>query len=262
MSIAQGMKNIAEDIEISSGERMSWLADFIKDTHQTMGRIHRENTEAAEAVAKLLAHFRGDHKAMAKALDAFLDKSESTRMADFKGMLSSIQSRQKGREKEVALLIKRFEDELSEMTTKTKALLSQSESKRLAEFKRTLAAIKSRQRAREEETADLLAAFQKDIGESRRHWENLAKIMAAKRAGKRVPLAQVPKKVKEAAKEAFGWGELKVKALPLIEESPQGINLRQLSSKLKVHYIRLARPIKELLDEGKVIKKGSLYFPA
>lgn len=249
MPIAQDMKKITEDIEVSYGERMSWLADLTKGTHQMMSR------------------FRNDHQALAKALGAFLDESESTRMARFKEMLSSIQTRQGEREEEVASLIKKFEDELEEMAAGLKALLSKSESKRSEEFKSMLSAIKSRQKAREEEIARLLSEYHKDIKEARAHWQNLAKIMASKRVGKRVPItevpkeAEVPKRVEEAAERAFTEGELKVKALALVEESPKGISLRQLGSKLRTPYIRLAKPIRELMDERKVVKRDSLYFP-
>lgn len=249
MPIANDMKNIAEGIEVSYGERMSWLADATKDTHQMMTRIGRENKEAAGAVAKLLA------------------KGESTRIAEFKGMLVDIQSRQRAREEEVTEMIKKFENELEEMSTELKDFLSQSEFKRLEEFKSMLADIKSKQRVREEEVAELLAAFQKDINEARTHWQNLAKIMASKRTGKRVPIAEVPKeaevpkRVEEVAEEAFTEGELKMKALGLIRENSNGISLVQLGGRLKTPYVRLGRPIRELQDEGKVVKRDSLYFP-
>lgn len=257
MPIAQDMKNITEEIEISYGERMSWLADVIKDSHQItkeggqmIDRIHKENRQAAAAVAKLLALFRGDHKAMAEALGDFLNESESTRMVDFKELLSAIQTRQREREKEVAVL------------------MSQSESKRWAEFKSMLAAIKSKQRAREEEVAELLSALQKDTSEARTHWQNMAKIMASKRTGKRVSItevpkkAHVPKKVEKAAEEAFGEGDLKARTWTTIEANPQGISLRQIGEELKVPYIRLAKSIKELVRESKIAKRDSKYFPA
>jgi len=249
MTIANDMKNIAEGIEVSYGERMSWLADATRDTHQMMTRIGRENKEAADAVAKLLA------------------KSESTRIAEFKGMLADIQSHQRAREEEVTEMIKKFENELEEMSTELKDFLSQSEFKRLEEFKSMLADIKSKQRVRKEEVTELLAAFQKDINEARTHWQNLAKIMASKRTGKRVPIAEVPKeaevpkKVEEAAEEAFTEGELKMKALSLIRENSNGISLAQLGRELGIAYVRLGRPIRELQDEGKVVKRDSLYFP-
>lgn len=261
MPIAQDMKNITEEIEISYGERMSWLADLMKDTHQMMTRIGRENREAADAVAKLLAHFRGDHKAMAKALGAFLDESESTRIAEFKEMLADIQSRQREREEEVAEMMGRFAKEIKEMASQLKEFLSESESQRLTEFRAFFSDVQRR-------TQEILTATREDIKEAHVHWQNLAKIMASKRTGKRVPIAEVPEKVKvpkrveEAAEEAFGEGELKNKGLALIEENPNGISLVQLGRELRIPYIRLAKPIRDLVAEGKVVKKDSLYFPA
>lgn len=256
MPIAQDMKKLTEDIEVSYGERMTWLANATKDTHQMMNE------------------FRNDHKAMAKALDSFLDGSESTRISNFKGLLSAIRNRQRGREEEVASLLKKFDDELSEMATRLKALLSKSEERRskseerrVEEFKNMLTSIKNQQRAREEVVAELLDAFQKDVKEARTHWQNLAKIMASKRTGKRVPVAEVPKeaevpkRVEEAAEEAFLGGELKAKALAAISDSPKGITLSQLGARLQTAYIRLAKPISELVNEGKVIKRDSLYYP-
>lgn len=261
MTIANDMKNIAEGIEVSYGERMSWLADATKDTHQMMTRIGRENKEAADAVAKLLVHFRGDHKAMAEALGAFLNESESTRIAEFKGMLADIQSRQREREEEVAELMDRFVKEIKEMASQLKGFLSESESQRLTEFRAFFSDVQRR-------TQEILTATREDLKEARNHWQNLAKIMASKRTGKRVPIAEVPKeaevpkKVEEAAEEAFTEGELKMKALSLIRENSNGISLAQLGRELGIAYVRLGRPIRELQDEGKVVKRDSLYFPA
>jgi len=261
MPIASDMKNIVEGIEVSYGERMSWLADATKDTHQMMTRIGRENKEAADAVAKLLALFRGDHKAMAEALGAFLNESESTRIAEFKGMLADIQSRQREREEETAELMDGFAKEIKEMASQLKGFLSESESQRLTEFRAFFSDVQRR-------TAEILTATREDLKEARNHWQNLAKIMASKRTGKRVPITEVPKeaevskKVEEAAEEAFTEGELKMKALSLIGENSNGISLVQLGGMLKTPYVRLGRPIRELQDEGKVVKRDSLYFPA
>lgn len=242
MSVAQEMKNLTEDIAVSYGERMSWLSGLEKDSHQMIDRIGK------------------DHKVMAKDLGEFLADSESTRLSNFKGMLSAIRARQRGREEEVASLLKRFEDELSAMAAELQAFLGKSEKRRLEEFKQMLSDIQNKQRAREKEVAELLGAFQKDISEAQTHWQNLAKIMASKRGGKKVPRAEVPKRVEEAAEKAFAEGELKVRALALIEEKPGGISLEQLSKKLGVLRIRLARPVGELREEGKVVKRDNFYF--
>lgn len=250
MPIAQEMKNITEEIAVSYGERMSCLSGLEKETHQLM-----------ECFAK-------DRKVMAKDLTAFLKNGESARISSFKEMMSDIQAGEEERKKEVASLLSRLEDELSAMAAELQAFLGKSEKRRLEEFKQLLSDIQSKQRAREKEVAELLQAFQKDMSEAQDAWQNLAKIMASKRTGKRVPIAEVPKeaevpkRVEEAAEKAFAEGELKVKALDLIKESPEGIGLEKLGGKLGVSRIRLARPVNELLGEGKIIKREGLYFLA
>lgn len=249
MPIAQEMKNLAEDIEASYGERLTTLQHLIAETRQMQRR------------------FRDEHKEMAQALGSFLDNSESTRITEFKEMLRSIQSRQGAREEEVAEMIKKFEDELAQMASQLKEFLSDSEATRLEDFKSTLATIRSRQREREEETVELLGSYQRDLAEARGYWQNLAKIMASKRTGRKVPITEVPKeaevspRVEEEAEKAFTQGELKARALDIITESPEGISLRQLGEKLRVPYVRLARPVSDLANEGKVAKRDSLYYP-
>lgn len=251
MPIAQEMKNLTEDIAVSYGERMSFLGGLEKDTHQMIDRFGKER------------------KTMAKDLSAFLGNSESTRISNFKGTMSEIEVRLSAiragegeRRKEVASLLNRLEDELSAMAAELQAFLGKSEKRRLEEFRQMLSDIKAKQRAREKEVAELLDASRKDIGEARAAWQNLAKILVSKRGGKKAPIAEVPKRVEEAAERAFAEGELKVKALALVEERPEGISLEKLGKKLGVSRIRLARPINELQGEGKVIKRDKLYLPA
>lgn len=251
MPIAQEMKNLTEEIAVSYGERMSFLGGLEKDTHQMIDRFGKER------------------KTTAKDLATFLNNSESTRISNFKGLMSDIEARLSAiragegeRRKEVASLLNRLEDELSAMAAELDAFLGKSEKRRLEEFRQMLSDIQSRQRAREKEVAELLNASRKDISEAKTAWQNLAKILASKRGGKKAPLAEVPKRVEEAAEKAFEEGELKVKALDIIEESPEGIGLEKLGKKLGVSRIRLARPINELQGEGKVIKRDKLYLPA
>ena len=257
---------LAEFLSSSEKERTQEFSAFFGDIKGVVGAISKDT-------AKTLSDFRNDHKAMAGDLAAFLDKSESTRLSEFKEMLSSIQTRQREREKEVASLIKKFEEELSEMATELKTFLSDSETRRLEEFRSTLSAIKSKQRAREKDVVELLDAFQKDISETRRHWQNLAKVMATKRAGKPIPGARaemgVPKAVKVEAEKTFQEGEektfqegLKVGVLAVVQAHPGGIRLTEIGKALNVAYIRVAKPLKQLVVEMRITKRDSEYFPA
>ena len=66
MSYANEMKNLVEDIKASMKDRVKFVKDSKKDTHDLLSRFNKEL------------------KDMAKDLKDFLAKSEETRVADFK----------------------------------------------------------------------------------------------------------------------------------------------------------------------------------
>lgn len=252
MSIAQEMKNLTEEIAISYGERMSWLDNHQKGTHQMMGRI------------------RNDHQGMVKDLGAFLDEGESTRIGEFKKMLGQIQSRRREREGEVVKIrneavqtMTRLAKEIEEMASQLEEFLSGSESQRLSEFDAFVSGVKRRTAEIKKETVVMLTAAREDFKQAHNHWQNLAKILVSKRAGGKIPReTKVPKRVEKAVEEAFEEGDLKARVLNVIEANSEGISLRQIADKLHTAHIRLAKLIKGLIEEGKIFKRDSLYFPA
>jgi len=302
MNIANQVKSLTEDIEASYGERMSWLADATKNTHQMMTRIHGENKEAADAVAKLLAHFRGDHKAMADELRDSLSTSERERMKDFAILIKDVKAAVEAIEKdtaetraenvreirerieEVSKMLSGFRGEHREMAKKLAEFLSSSEKVRMKDFAILIKDVKAAVEAIEKDTANMraenvrelkemaqevkefLSEVANDLRQARTHWQNLAKVMAAKRAGKSIPAPRaqmgVPAIVKEEAEEAFAGGELKDRVLKVVQAHPGGIRLSKIGKKLKIAYIQAAKPIKDLLAEVKITKRDSKYLPA
>ena len=119
---------------------------------------------------------------------------------------------------------------------------------------------------RANEVRKMLGEFSADQRQARAHWQNLAKVMAAKRAGKSIPSAKaemgVPAAVKEEAEEVFGEGELKERVLKVVQAHPGGIKLSEIGKTLKIAYIQAAKPIKDLLAEVKITKRDSEYVPA
>lgn len=47
----------------------------------------------------------------------------------------------------------------------------------------------------------------------------------------------------------------------VVDKHPEGIPLRKIAEEMDVHPVRLARPIKELLEKNEIRKEGTLYFP-
>ncbi|MDP2960594.1 MAG: hypothetical protein Q8N71_04135 [candidate division Zixibacteria bacterium] len=248
MPIASQIKSLTEDIEASYGARVVAVSDIIKETHQTLGSFHRA------------------HQKMAGDLRDSLSTSERERMKDFATLIGDIKAAVESIEKDTTDLLSKFAQEHKEMARVLSSSLDESESTRIAEFKEMLKSIQSRQKEREEETAELLSDYQKDLSETKRHWQNLAKIMAAKRAGKPVPTPRaemgVSKAVKEEAEEAFEGGEMKERVLAVIRAHPGGITLPEIGKALRVAYIRASKPLKELLMGMKVTKRDSEYLPA
>jgi len=248
MNIANQVKSLTEDIEASYGTRIAAVSDIVKETHRTLGNFNRE------------------HEKMAGGLRRSLASGESVRIKEFTTLIGEIKEVVESIEKDTTNLLSRFAQEHKEMARVLNASLDESESTRIAEFKEMLRSIQSRQKEREEETAELLSDYQKDLSETKRHWQNLAKVMSAKRAGKSIPSTKaqmgVPAIVKEEAEEAFAGGELKDRVLKVVQAHPGGIKLSKIGKILQVAYIQAAKPIKDLLAEVRITKRDSEYLPA
>lgn len=298
MNIANQVKSLTEDIEASYGTRIAAVSDIVKETRQTLGNFNREHKKmaddlrdslstserermkdfatligdvkaAVESIEKDTANTRAENvrdlKEMAHKLAEFLSSSEKGRLEEFAHLFGEIKEAVESIEKDTTNLLSKFAQEHKEMARVLSSSLDESESTRIAEFKEMLKSIQSRQKEREEETAELLSDYQKDLSETREHWQNLVKVMAAKRAGKPIPAAKaemgVPTAVKEAAEEAFEGGDLKERVLKVVQAHPGGIKLSKIGKKLKIAYIQAAKPIKDLLAEVKITKRDSKYLP-
>lgn len=243
MPIAQDIKNIAEDIEVSYGERITYLSDLFAETNNT------------------LKEFRHQHQKMTGDLwDLLVSDKES-------------------RERLVKELRGKNKKDLEEIAKRTREELRSTTKKRTEEVKEMISGFAKEHQARTEKLQQELLSFQKelkrkvkdmraasigDFKEAQQNWQNLARIMAAKRAGKTVTpkekVKEVPQKEVAEAAEAFTGGELKQQAMRLIAEAPEGTTLSEMGKALKVAYVRLARPVSELVREGKIKKEDSEYF--
>lgn len=261
MSIAQDMKNITEDIEVSYGARMAAVGDLIKETHGTLSGFRKDRNKMAtdlwywlssdranraKSVKEMMGEIRSDLKEMAKVLEEFLARSEGQRKEEYKALLAEIRRLQKARNEELFAFLASFRESHKEMAVRMR--------KELTSSRRELVKVVS----------EMLGTFEGDQKLARSYWQNLAKVMAARRGG-RVPLKKVeikvPKKVEIVAEKAIGKGELKARILSLIRENP-GITLSELGKAFKVPYITLAIPVRDFIGEGKVEKRDSKYYPA
>lgn len=183
MAIAEEMKNLAEEIVASYGTRVATVNDLIKETRKT------------------LKDFQVDHREMAKALKIGLAQGESQRLGDFKALNTAIKGSVEEIVKETARLLSDFAKEQKEMAAALKEVLAKGESTRMGDFRTLHAGIQHRQGERVAEIRATLSSFRKDQEEAHKHWQNLAKVMAAKHAGKEAPKPKAAERVPEKAEE-------------------------------------------------------------
>jgi len=162
MGIASDVKALGEDIVASYDTRVRAIGVLVKD------------------VDKMLKGLHTDHKSMAAALKATLNKEEEDRLNAFKPMIAEIQKRTKEIEVYVKSLLKKFHSEHKEMSTNLNASLAKGEEDRLKNFKTMMADVKkfvadmvdttaklmkqiqAEQKDRNKGVADLLAKFAQD----------------------------------------------------------------------------------------------------
>ncbi len=303
MNIANQMKSLVEDIEASYGARVVAVSDIVKENHQTLGSFHRAHKRMADDLKSSLSADNADRvdevgkvraeniktragnikelKEMIQELAKFLSSSEKERIEEFTTLIGEIKGAVKAIEKDTAEMLADFRSNHRKMSGAQRAELVkitkeriEEVSKKLSEFGREhqemarqlRGELSSVQKKLERIVREMRAPVIADLKEARRNWQNLAKVMAAKRTGKSIPSPKaemgVPTAVKEEAEEAFAGGELKDRVLRVVQAHPGGIKLSKIGKILQVAYIQAAKPIKDLLSEVKITKRDSEYLPA
>ena len=296
MPIANDMRNIAEGIEVSYGERVAFVSDLFKGTNETLKTFNREHQKMSTDLwdflssdrtnrEKVLASLHGEREAylsdlfktvsalrgknkrelktMAENLANFLKESTTATKKDTATLMGQIRESIELIEKETGNLLSSFHVNHQVMANNLRNLLEESTSATKKDTAELMTKIKGDISSIGKEVASLLSGFDRDFKEARQNWQNLARIMAAKRTGKVVAPAKkiegVAKKEVAQAVEAFTAGSLKEQILSLISGAPFGISLTKMGKVLGVAYIRLAKPASDLVKEGKIKKEDSGY---
>lgn len=227
MPIAVDMKNIAEGIEVSYGERVAFLSDLFKDTNETLKTFHRghekmstdlwdfltsNRTTREKAVSALRGKNKRELRTMAEQLANNLAESTSTTKKETAALIRRIREFLELIEKENSELKKETDNLLSSFHASHEAMAKDlrsslsSETKRQAgKVKEMLSSFDDEHKARSDQVKRELSSFHKrlsfstrevrstnrsDQRQAREHWRSLTKIMAAKRAGKVVTAAK------------------------------------------------------------------------
>ena len=143
MSLTGDMKNLAEDIKVSYGERVQYVADMVAETNDMMNGIRKDQAE------------------MARKLRADLDAGEKVRLDDFAVMMSGIKESVKEIVSYTANLLNEFNEVHAEMSAELRASLANGEKVRIEDFNSMMAGIQASIKEIVAYTSSLLDDFHK-----------------------------------------------------------------------------------------------------
>jgi len=294
MGISDDIKKLGEDIVVSYDSRVKAIGELVSDVHKTlegftidrkkMGeeqaknlgdfvkglsksvedmlkRFQKDHKQVSDDQAKSLADFVKDltknvgdtmtriqkaHKEMADNLKESLEKGETDRLKDFKDMMGYITKGIKEIENYVANKLKEFHDTHADMSKELKKDLD-----------KYVAGIVS-------ETKKLMKDYEGERKKMATNWQSMAATMAKKRGIMPKVEAEVKvRPVEEAIEEEEVTPEMDLdeKVLQFIDKHPEGVRVGDMEEPLGVARMRLGVIAKKLLEEGKVRKEGTMYFP-
>ena len=229
------MKSLTEDIEASYETRKAAVSALVKETHQSLGNFHRgrekmtsdlkrslasNKVRRAKDVQKMRAENSKGLKDMSKELTGFLSTAESERRQEFAAWIGEMKDRRAALEKDTAQMLADFRSEHEEIASALKAglagetrerietihdLMSRFTNERKEQADLLRSELSTFQRSLSQMVGDMMADFSADHRQARAHWDNLSKVMRAKKAGQPVPSA-IAEKATSAGKGAAGKG--------------------------------------------------------
>jgi len=128
-----------------------------------------------------------------------------------------------------------------------------------AETRDLVAQAAEQTKARAAEVTDMVSGFHAEQAETAAAWQGLlGKMRGVHGNGHKAPAKPKPAK---GAKEGPSTAGLKAKVLALIAGSEEGMKLAAVAEQLGFESWRDLLPVaRELVEEGKVEKEGSVYF--
>ena len=208
----------------------------MKEFVALMKSIKEKISEIFTYTDDLLAKFDKEHKDMAAALRAGLDKDEVNRMKEFVALMKNINEEISGiftythdllekseveRLKEFAILMKSINEEILRIFSYTHDMLAKGEVERLKEFNIVMKGIQNDVKNLKKAVAELLGDFAQDRGEASAAWKKMSDILAQLRKTAVTPLKQVVRKAeKKEVKMEIPVEEVKETPVEEVKETP------------------------------------------
>ena len=157
MAWAQEMKNLAVAIKTSHQDRTGQIREIKKDTRN------------------ILSNAAADLKAAAKDLRDFLAKSEDTRKKDFDVLIKAVRGTVKDIKGDTANLLAQYDAEIKKAAAELHTFLTESESRRMSDFKALIKTIKADVDAIVSSTQKMLRDYGSERKEAAGYWAGLSK---------------------------------------------------------------------------------------
>ena len=290
MPTREEMRNLAEDIVGSYADRVAGIAELrgtvkldLKGFHDSRTAMAKELrtdlaksvTDRKAAVSTQLKELDATHAAMSQELKADLgkicpalkeeDRKRQSEAREFMGELGSAVAEGKAA---VKTLLGEFNSSHNAMSREMRAdlakghqVLVEDEKKRQSEAREFMGELGRVVAAGKATTQALLRNFSEVQAGARDEWQILSAIMRENRGG---PVIMMKPPAEEMAEEAAGitpdTAALRNQVFEYLANHPDGTRMTGLEREFGVARIKMARLLKDLMDENKIEKQELLYF--
>jgi hypothetical protein len=274
MSNAHDFRRLAEEVKSAYGQRVNLRSDI----KERISAIKEETAASRQNTIELISNINRAHKEMGDSLKADLGKfmsdlntAESERKTSADEDKNQRVAEKNQRSADVSQLRKDTVRLINEMQRAHKEM-GDSLRASLGEFISDLNAAES---VRKAVTHDLIGAIKTEISDTAAAWKELIASMQTSK-GAPVKTAKIKKEVAVEAKEAVEElseeeaeelseeveeESLEDRIINLASDKPDGIKMTTIAEILGLENWRSLIPvIRELVDDGKLEKDGSLYF--
>ena len=268
----------------------------MKEFVALMKSINEEVLRIFSYTHDMLAKFDKEHMEMSVELRKGLDKGEVERLKEFAILIKSINEEVLRIFSYTHDMLAKFDKEHMEMSVELRKGLDKGEVERLKEFNVVMKGICNDVKNLKKAVAGLLGDYAQDRGEASAAWKKMSDILAQLRktgvvtppkevvrkaekkevkmeipvkAEKETPVEEVKEIPVKAVKETPVKAEpkpvvlmtLEEKILDFINNHPEGVRISEMEEPLGKTRMKLGFIAKNLLNEGKVLKIETIYYP-
>lgn len=245
--ISDAIQNVVDEIRSSAEARGTAVRALLDESKQLMKDIHSTNTEEAKGTRDMLERFRLEHQNMTKALRESLSSEEKARLEATRQFMEKVGIEVSEMRSGTHNLLERFHLEHGDMAKALREKLSSEERSREEATRQFMEEVHKTNNQCRDAVREMLDEIGSDLRQARQIWTKEVKI-APEAAAKEEEIKKKPEEEKE-------------KILEVIARHPEGIKLIDIGNELGMDWRALIGSVKSLVDEDKVEKIDTMYYP-